>query len=301
MSKVIQFIHPGVEHSIKSGTVWNSGNHKRKYLRVSGKYLSNFNNLPLFSDQIYFWGEWEAQANFSKIKNTIKNGPKYIFEPFFNLPASINAQNTDPFVFGNQYYYFICKQPHYTSLRNLVAGDIILFGSSKNKQFVLDTVFIIKNKLPYKFSELTEFRKKYNSTFSEVGLGPLENSAFVPQKEIIFQDSFCIPISCDDKTDNCPVSGVNDYYLYEAVMYEDREKFDGMFSYAPCLANQVGENGFARPIINLPNIITSVLNQGLKITETNSAKEIWKDVTNQVLSSNLEIMIENILPKQLST
>ena len=69
-----------------------------------------------------------------------------------------------------------------------------------------------------------------------------------------------------------------------------------MFSYAPCLIKENGANGFARPVINLPEIISPTLNQGLKITETQDVKNAWKKVAEQVLNSKLSLMVENILP-----
>jgi hypothetical protein len=53
-------------------------------------------------------------------------------------------QNTDPFVFGDQFHYTGCLQHTKrgaTQLRYLDRGSVILFGSCREKRdFVVDTV-----------------------------------------------------------------------------------------------------------------------------------------------------------------
>ena len=61
MKTIIQFPHPGSEHNAKTGTKWNTGAHKRKYLKVAGSYLKNLSSKPI-DDTVYFWGEWEAPS-----------------------------------------------------------------------------------------------------------------------------------------------------------------------------------------------------------------------------------------------
>ena len=293
--KIIQFMHPGAEHTCRTGNIWNTGNHRRKYIEVSGNYLTSLNSQPKTVDKLYFWGEWEAPSRCRQINEPCADGPHYIFNPHYTLPVPINAANTDPFVFGNQFYYCICKQAHYTSLRNLEPGDVILFGSCKNKQFVLDTLFVIKDKKSYRFSNLHSKHSNYIKTFSDVSLLPIEQQTKVQKKEIIEQDDLCIPLGCDDDSDYCLAEKDEEYFVYEAVMYEDREHFNGMFSYAPCLVGKKGENGFARPTIILPDFISPSLNQGLKINTVEETYQIWSEVTHQVLNKNF-LMIKCELP-----
>ena len=292
--KIIQFLHPGAEHSCNSGSAWNEGNHKRKYIEILGHYLQNLESEPKESKPLYFWGEWEAQSNCREIQNPVVNGPNYIFNPYYQLPLPINAANTDPFIFGDQFYYCICKQAHYTCLRDLEPGDVLLFGSCKNRQFVLDTVFVVKNKRQYKFSRLSQLRNDFNKTFSEISLLPLEQLVSIEQKKIIEHDNICIPLESDDESDYCTSNSEDTYFIYEAVMYRDRNDFQGMFSYAPCLTNEEeGRNGFARPVIDIPEIISPTLNQGLMKTDVEDSTYFWECVTKKVLDLNLALMTEN--------
>jgi len=66
MKTIIQFPHPGREHTAKSGTKWNTSIHKRKYMKVKGLYLKNLSSKPI-DDTVYFWGEWEASSSVTPI------------------------------------------------------------------------------------------------------------------------------------------------------------------------------------------------------------------------------------------
>ena len=293
--QIIQFLHPGAEHNCQTGSNWNTSSHKRKYIELSGKYLADLKSEPISAEKLYFWGEWEAQSHCRAINAPIPNGPEFIFNPFYHLPLPVNAANTDPFVFGNQFYYCICKQAHYPSLRSLKPGDILLFGSCKNKEFVLDTVFVVKDKKSYKISQLKSTRTNYNKEFSDVSLSPLEQLNKAEKKEIVEHDNLCIPLGCDDETDYCAAVNEDEYFVYEAVMYEDRDNFNGIFSYSPCLSNEHGERAFPRPQIVLLAHISQTLNQGLKVTTTQDTQQVWQSVTEQVIKQGLGLMIENTL------
>ena len=55
-------------------------------------------------------------------------------------------QNTDPFVFHEQFLYRCCKQTTkkgQTQLAHLLPGSIVLFGSCVNDLFAIDTVFVV--------------------------------------------------------------------------------------------------------------------------------------------------------------
>lgn len=67
---------------------------------------------------------------------TIKEDPK----------DKSNLQNTDPFVFGDTFYYTCCKQ---FQTKRLKEGSVILFGTGYADRFVIDTVFVIKEIIKY--------------------------------------------------------------------------------------------------------------------------------------------------------
>src|SRR5262245_14107376 len=144
----VQFIHPGGEHRPDSGALkrWNRESHKRKFLRNPGRYVT-YGNIQ--EGHVAFWGEWEPESRVVKeIFHPIPKGPRYIYEPFYLVPASYRGlQNTDPFVFGERFYYTGCQQRTRngpTQLRYLSRGSVILFGSCLDKsKFVLDTLFVV--------------------------------------------------------------------------------------------------------------------------------------------------------------
>ena len=169
---IIQFSHPGKEleikqksrkngHSFVFNTVnsgsrfWNNENdHKRKFLKHPGWYLENtgktFNPVPK-KGELYFWAEWEPQSEFELTGNPYSSQPSLphaLHKPLFSTRGK-GRHNTDPFVFGDHFYYTNCKQNTKgkgLKMLNLSSQSIILFGSEKNKKdFVMDTMFVVNS------------------------------------------------------------------------------------------------------------------------------------------------------------
>ena len=299
MSSIIQFPHPGSEHNNKTGTKWNTGKHKRKFLKENGYYLTALSTKPI-KGIVYFWGEWEAPSIVTTIPGNKSPLPKNIFKPYYTLPVQKNAANTDPFVFGYQFHYCICKQGHYPSLRDLEKGDMILFGSNLKGCFVLDTVLVIKDWYEYEINDLPTIKKQYSDTFYYTSLEPILNGNQVDAKVISIDDKngYCLPCNGDDKTDNNPVENIKKYRIYNALMFEDKED-KGIFSYVPCLPNPPGKKGFERPSISF-NPISQNLNQGIKIIKGENINKAWHEITAEILNKGLSLMIKTDLP-QLTT
>jgi len=145
---MVQFLHPGGEHRPDVGAVkrWNTREHKRKFLVRPGKYVAD---AKLLAGEIEFWGEWEPESRVVKaIADPTPHSPRFIYDPYYVLPDSyVGLQNTDPFVFGEQFQYTGCQQRTSngaTQLRFLSRGSVILFGSCENRNaFTLDTVFVV--------------------------------------------------------------------------------------------------------------------------------------------------------------
>jgi len=288
-------MHPGSEHSVLSGTEWNKGDHRRKYLTIGGDYLRDLNTVPQ-NDSLYFWGEWEAQSSLTTIGSKETDFPETVFSPYYSSVETPEICNTDPFVFGNTFYYCVCKQGHYTSLRDLHKGDVILFGSGKNDQFVLDTLFVVKGFYEYELEEIPTLKSKYNTTFYDVSLAPLHTATCVSAATITHKDGICIPHNCNEEMERLPSKEVKKYRIYEAAMYEDRGEFGGLFSYVPCLPNANGAKGFKRPSITKVDFITNTLTQGIKITSDADVSSIWIEVTKQVLEQGLNLLTKTDLP-----
>ena len=85
----VQLLHPGKEHTLSSGAGWNRGDHRRKYLRVNGHYL----------------GEWEAESEvIEEFGRQGQGKPQRVWHPYYEKKLGYaGLQNTDPFVFGGFY------------------------------------------------------------------------------------------------------------------------------------------------------------------------------------------------------
>lgn len=191
---IIQLMHPGKEPSrgekiLKSGFYlkgWNTSNyHSRKYMYATGDYLEN--GKLHTGEAIHFWGEWEPESICTALNHKGET-PKSLHNPIFiaekdrkkgitilkkqfSLAAGNDRLNTDPFVFGDTFYYTCC---HRKQLSELNKGDILLFGSvkssEKDRKFLLDTVFVVDNPAV----KVDAVFIKNNRIFYETAIAPAE-------------------------------------------------------------------------------------------------------------------------------
>lgn len=259
MAKIIQFIHPGPEHSYDncvSGIMhkdWNSEEHKRKFCKATGEYIGidNRNNKGKFM----FWGEWEPP---SFVDQTNQNSPlpKYIHSPY--LPINVNGnivltgtQNTDPCVFGEYFKYFVCQQIRangkLTQMAYLKQGDLILFGSGKNRKFIIDTVFIVDN--------------------------TIEVSKVEPTYEVISIDRYVNYASLGCK-------------IYKGKAFSEND----IYSFTPANKSYFGRLEVptnAKLLLN--NYITNTLTQGRKVSEVNEVtiRKVWNELKSLTQNQGL--------------
>jgi hypothetical protein len=145
----VHFPHPGDEHN--PGNVrrqpWNTGNHRRKFLRSDGRYVAEDGSL--YDASLVFWGEWEAPSYIVDCWLPEGRLPRFLHEPVWERPTtSGHRQNTDPWVFGDCFRYSNCKQLDQqlnpSALQRLTRGSIVLFGSTvdlkSRPRFVIDTL-----------------------------------------------------------------------------------------------------------------------------------------------------------------
>jgi hypothetical protein len=181
MSSIHQVNHPGTELNIsyrarnnhkkdyyfynysqsQGVRLWNrciingkNNSHKRKFMEVEGRYVDSIEDITLCekSGKLRFWGEYEGHSEFELIPNSRRteywNEPYAVHKPFLCFEG-INDQNTDPYVFGDTFYYAVCKKG---DLKNIQIGDIILFGSefgsNVSVKFYLDTLFVVSAEQP---------------------------------------------------------------------------------------------------------------------------------------------------------
>jgi hypothetical protein len=170
MKRIVQFSHPkdkpgAPERWISASEGWREWNcrreHNRKFIWSEGSLTPNRATVP-HHGTFAFWGEWEPQSRVRKLTQQTQHDPRWLHTPELNLdvlktiathsqPSSCTTncttyngpQNTDPLVFGDRFRYAFCKQESNKILRSLSKGDIILFGSTLAKSFVIDTVFVV--------------------------------------------------------------------------------------------------------------------------------------------------------------
>lgn len=309
----VQFTHPGAEHQIgirdrKKNTdaiangiyvfPWNYHGHKRKFIETNGMYVGSDGSLH--EGQLQFWGEWEPTSLVSEITKAPNPGfPTWLHRPFMKYKNGVITspehngwnmkkdsyswrQNSDPCVFGDNFYYCCCKQ-RFQSLRHLAPGSIILFGSTMNMNtpdacFALDTVFVVGEGRDYTSNE-------YNKTLS----------GFISKDyaDIVGFDLW--------KQNN----QANQYRCYKGVKYNERSKYCGMFSFVPCQIRKDDSIGFERVILRKSffediaksiytkqndSIFTDNLNTAPKITKHNDVeinKHIWERIINVVKDNGL--------------
>ena len=284
----VQFLHPGGERIPKpkrgNHIPWSTEAPRRKFLKHPGQYIEN-NSIK--DSDLLFWGEWEAQSDIIQHFNpTDSSYPKYLCQPYYSIPQNPNnLQNTDPFVFGDRFHYVCCQQGK-ISLRTLNRGSVILFGSCLERQFVLDTVFVVDSY--HDIKSFAEAKKLVSTTYQDVTLSRIFNTS--------------CNTSCNQKSENNCNQAISNR-LYFGATYN--KPVDGMFSFFPCKPYKQDKditNGFARPIVKIEDVITDNHTQGIKYEHPNYPKNIqtnqklWQEVRKQVEDANLNLGIYTDLP-----
>ena len=242
----VQFIHPGVEclPSRRSKTdliPWNHGSHKRKFLCQPGWYMKKG---QLVHDELTFWGEWEPQSRITRIDNPIEDKclPHVIHHPVLNLNERKHdslkrcRQNTDPFVFHEQFLYRCCQQTRKTGptqLAHLLPGSIVLFGSRVNNLFAIDTVFVVGNYRDYYDRKGgVKFDPNLKNYAEIVGVGLRSLGA-----------GNCSGCGGNSRSGGKP----SQMRLYYGASPEN--PFEGMYSFVPCKRLSGNAQGCARPTL----------------------------------------------------
>lgn len=165
MDRALLFAHPGAEHVPKPGMdvyPWNAAAHARKFLLTRARLAE-----PLAEGgyraggdlmEVGLWSEWEPPSYCGMFEHKHADQrmlPRAWHVPLINTQAPNNAQNTDPWIFGERMRYAICRQGRNRMLRNLEPGSVIFFGSVMQRDecgtkvpdlnFFLDTVFVVQS------------------------------------------------------------------------------------------------------------------------------------------------------------
>jgi hypothetical protein len=281
MPSFVQFMHPGNEHGADTAGLkcWNTGLHRRKFIRIEGEYVETPTDQPR-SSEVVFWGEWEPESTVEPINDPIPNGPHWIHRPFYVKPDTYwpadeanPLQNTDPFVFGDCFRYTLCRQWRSATnrpslLRDLEPGSLILFGSSKGGAFVVDTVFVTDQGTRHNHDSWPTLLADLPETYVDVTMRA--TYAWGPGAEL---------------------------RLYSGSTQHEHP--NSMFSFVPCLPAEAGARGFARPSISLDDLINPNLKMGFKARRglsDSTVRDLWQRVTDQVLREDLALGTQFAMP-----
>ncbi len=294
---IIQFSHNGKELNIsrrspKNGLAYrfdnqtsntgcrfsnNEREHKRKFIKNEGWYLENIGNTlnpqPKKAD-LYFWGEWEPQSKFELTGNSFydKTLPHAVHFPCFST-RGIGRHNTDPFVFGDHFYYTNCKQKSYPLLRNLLGNSIIIFGSEIDNGFVIDTIFVVAN----------------SETVANYHTHPTNYPAILRQATIDLNGGLA-----------------NWNRLYTGRMYDFKSLYSEQKPYTFCFflcKTDCGKHGFERPIIDWQRFNLKKPGAGTVLKEIDYGSEIdfWHDLVAELIKQGFSLGIKLVMPPNNDT
>ncbi len=252
---------------------WNDQKtHYRKFIKQSGWYLEKIGKtVKPKRGELCFWGEWEPQSNFELTGNPYSTAnalPHAIHYPTFST-SRVGHHNTDPFVFGEHFYYTNCKQNRYEILRTLENGSIIIYGSEKEKKFfVVDTVFVVEN------SETVYDYQKH----------PEDYPTILRQATI-------------DLNGGLP----SNFRLYKGKMYDFNKYYSETNSYTFCFVPckvDCKTSGFERPIINWQQFNLQEPGAGTvtKKIDYRSEVDFWHDLVAELIRQGFSLGIKLDMP-----
>jgi hypothetical protein len=262
-SYFVQFPHPGGQHLPPTDEMpWNTGDHKRKFLRSRGRYLDGD---VVREDELVFWGEWEPQSRVVRRWSASDGLPRALHEPCWTpLAGQGFRQNTDPWIWGDTMLYSCCKQivgpaRSATWLQRLTRGSVICFGSSVAGRFCLDTVFVVASAAPWTAGDLDGLEA--DEAFLACTADPVARS----------------------RDRDVPLT------LYRAATYG--APVDGMFSFIPARHAADPDPRFERPPIALPGMVNPASRQApsgsRQPLDAATIAEAWQAVLAQVTSVDL--------------
>lgn len=276
---MVLFNHPGEEHiAARAGRYpWNVGDHRRKYLEVTAT-LARCEEMSCRREpkpkRVALWAEFEPDTDGHPFPTAPeRRGLPASFHRL--LPVGVappRGQNTDPWIFGPAFRYGFCRQvARQTSyLRNLVHGDLLLFGSffkmdadgkeTPHFNFFLDTVFVV-----------------------EVG-HPWERKARMP-------DRLLDPAFERAAASRFDPAERNSCVLYEGVMLEGRSSQP--FCFAPCRSSDAsGPAQMARPLISDLLGFKTAFPREVPKFENVDARQIWRRVVERCFSVGCELAVQ---------
>ncbi len=283
----VQLNHPGRQKPFKVGKgykkegskiirEWNSDVHYRKFIQHHGYYLNDLQDLKPKKQELYFWGEWEGNSYFNPFpKADFKKLPNGV-HTLFHSTLIKGDQNTDPFIYGDDFKYCVCKQDG--QLTRLEIDDLVLFGTvvpSLNK-FYIDTVFVVKSHI-------------LSSTVQETA-GANHSQVYKEATLEQLHEYLKTPIT------------TNNFRIYHSKMWWDDNAY---FSFVPCKID-LETNGFERLFIELSNNTFRLSRNPTGISFLKdcklSSQDLWKEIVNECTKQGFKLGVrfdEPIIRKDL--
>lgn len=268
----VQFPHPGCEHKPRVRDMpWNVGNrHRRKFLTLRGRYTGAGDGLT--EAQLVFWGEWEPPSGIEHRWPKTDLLPRVLHRPYWGIPnGSSFRQNTDPWVFGDAMVYSNCRQTNPNSMVRLTRGSVICFGSTTAGEFCLDTVLVVDSAEPWIATNTADINA---------------DEAFV---------------TCTaESVATSPRDRNLRFMLYRGATFD--QPVDGMFSFVPARRADAKDPRFARPAIDLPELINPASqgprgsNRPIAIEEV---REAWEAIKRQVVAEDLLLAVHLETPPRV--
>ena len=246
-------------------------------MAVEGQSIDSHGNKC--SSGLHFWGEWEGPSrsvySWESNSDTL---PSHLVVPEFPGSASpVNdLQNTDPYVFGDAFKYTLCKQVnkkgHHTFLTRLLPGTLVLFGSSVNGQFALDTVMVVGDEIIYhSLKDWQVTLLHHTPTYRAMTLEPMY---------------------WDKNTRND-----SRFTFYQGATNDEQK--NQTYSFSPCIVETNLPKRFARPWLNLPGVVNQKLMMGQKRTpmSTSEIQKCWTNVVTQTFDQGLLLGVKFAEPQ----
>lgn len=155
--------------------LWNTqAPHHRKILVSSQADI--ISGGKFFTQQsIRFYGEWECCSEVPlNTKSTVPISKRVHSPLHTRLDVYATGLNTDPYVFGKEFYYTCCKLTP-AKFAQIGQGDIVIFGSfilTQSKmidKMVVDTVLVVKEKMTIGSGNTGRFSKCFRDvTLSKI-------------------------------------------------------------------------------------------------------------------------------------
>lgn len=255
---------------------WNRGGHQRKFMRTAG--ISRDADGEDHVGEVLLWGEWEPPSRVEVLKPSGDDYPRYLHLPYLEPRTEFaGCQNTDPFVFGDEFLYTGCQQwrgkphGHPVQLRYLLPRSIILFGSCAGDRFLLDTVFVVR-----------DFIDHDRDNYRDVLRGAVPDAYWTVTLDPWYAG---------------PADG-RSFRLYRGA--SPANAVNGMFSFFPCLrAGGPATHGFSRPDLSALAGVNPRLRQGWSKSELGDvaqAAAIWRSVRQAVLDQGCELGVRAAIP-----